>query len=75
MLPSLVRNHRSRRDTKRGIRCPVRKTRRPEPTSTRPHHTVHPVTGQPFSDKSKIVAALSQLLGLISIVGIGRDGT
>lgn len=30
------------------------------------------MTGQPFSDKSKIVAGLLQLLGLIGIVGIGR---
>jgi TM2 domain-containing membrane protein YozV len=32
----------------------------------------HPVTGQPFSDKSKVVAGLLQLLGLFSIVGVGR---
>jgi TM2 domain-containing membrane protein YozV len=32
----------------------------------------HPVTGQPYSDKSKTVAGLLQLLGLISIAGIGR---
>jgi TM2 domain-containing membrane protein YozV len=32
----------------------------------------HPVTGQPLSDKSKTVAGLLQLLGLIGIVGIGR---
>ncbi len=32
----------------------------------------HPLTGEPFSDKSKIVAGLLQLLGLIGIVGIGR---
>jgi len=32
----------------------------------------HPVTGQPFSDKSKVVAGLLQLLGLFGIVGIGR---
>ena len=32
----------------------------------------HPITGEPFSDKSKIVAGLLQLLGLIGIVGIGR---
>ena len=30
------------------------------------------MTGQPFSDKSKIVAGLLQLLGLIGIAGIGR---
>ena len=32
----------------------------------------HPVTGQQFSDKSKTVAGLLQLLGLVSIAGIGR---
>lgn len=32
----------------------------------------HPVTGQPFSDKSKTVAGLLQLLGLFGIAGIGR---
>jgi len=32
----------------------------------------HPVTGEPLSDKSKTVAGLLQLLGVIGIVGIGR---
>lgn len=32
----------------------------------------HPVTGEPFSDKSKVVAGLLQLLGLLGLVGIGR---
>ncbi|OBI91225.1 hypothetical protein A5661_28055 [Mycobacterium asiaticum] len=32
----------------------------------------HPVTGQPYSDKSKTVAGLLQLLGLFGIAGIGR---
>nr|PZN16199.1 MAG: hypothetical protein DIU75_20030 [Mycolicibacterium hassiacum] len=32
----------------------------------------HPVTGEPLSDKSKTTAGLLQLLGLISVVGIGR---
>ena len=32
----------------------------------------HPLTGEPLSDKSKIVAGLLQLFGLIGIVGIGR---
>jgi TM2 domain-containing membrane protein YozV len=32
----------------------------------------HPVTGQPYSDKSKTVAGLLQLLGLIGFAGIGR---
>ena len=30
------------------------------------------MTGQPFSDKSKTVAGLLQLLGLVGIAGIGR---
>jgi TM2 domain-containing membrane protein YozV len=32
----------------------------------------HPLTGEPLSEKSKIVAGLLQLLGLVGIVGIGR---
>ncbi|MCX2713909.1 NINE protein [Mycolicibacterium sp. J2] len=32
----------------------------------------HPVTGEPYSDKSKVVAGLLQLLGLFGLVGIGR---
>lgn len=32
----------------------------------------HPVTGQPYSDRSKVVAALLQLLGLFGFLGIGR---
>ena len=32
----------------------------------------HPVTGQPYSDKSKTIAGLLQLLSLIGIGGIGR---
>lgn len=32
----------------------------------------HPITGEPFSDKSKVIAGLLQLLGLFGIVGIGR---
>jgi TM2 domain-containing membrane protein YozV len=32
----------------------------------------HPVTGQPYSDKSKTIAALLQLLSLVGIGGIGR---
>lgn len=31
-----------------------------------------PVTGEPFSDKSKVVAGLLQLLGLVGVLGIGR---
>ena len=30
------------------------------------------MTGEPLSDKSKVVAGLLQLLGLLGIVGIGR---
>src|SRR5262249_8740019 len=32
----------------------------------------HPVTGEPYSDKSKVVAGVLQLLGLFGFVGIGR---
>ena len=32
----------------------------------------HPITGEPLSDKSKVVAGLLQLLGLVGLVGIGR---
>lgn len=32
----------------------------------------HPLTGEPFSEKSKLVAGLLQLLGLLGLVGIGR---
>jgi TM2 domain-containing membrane protein YozV len=32
----------------------------------------HPVTGEPLSDKSKVVAGLLQLVGLFGLVGIGR---
>jgi TM2 domain-containing membrane protein YozV len=32
----------------------------------------HPVTGEPLSDKSKTVAGLLQLLGIIGILGVGR---
>lgn len=35
-------------------------------------HGRHPVTGEPLSDKSKVVAGLLQLIGLVGIVGIGR---
>jgi TM2 domain-containing membrane protein YozV len=30
------------------------------------------VTGEPLSDKSKVVAGLLQLLGLLGLLGIGR---
>ena len=29
-------------------------------------------TGEPFSDKSKVVAGLLQLLGLVGVLGVGR---
>lgn len=32
----------------------------------------HPFTGEPLSDKSKVVAGLLQLLGLAGVLGIGR---
>lgn len=32
----------------------------------------HPVTGEPLSDKSKVVAGLLQLVGLFGFVGLGR---
>jgi hypothetical protein len=32
----------------------------------------HPLTGEPLSDKSKLVAGLLQLLGLLGVLGIGR---
>jgi TM2 domain-containing membrane protein YozV len=32
----------------------------------------HPLTGEPLSDKSKTVAGLLQLLGIVGILGIGR---
>ena len=32
----------------------------------------HPVTGEPLSDKSKVVGGLLQLLGLFGLLGIGR---
>ncbi|WP_083410723.1 TM2 domain-containing protein [Mycolicibacterium rutilum] len=32
----------------------------------------HPMTGEPYSEKSKIIAGLLQLIGLFGIVGIGR---
>lgn len=32
----------------------------------------HPLTGEPLSDKSKLVGGLLQLIGLVGLVGIGR---
>jgi TM2 domain-containing membrane protein YozV len=32
----------------------------------------HPMTGEPLSEKSKVVGGLLQLLGLFGLVGIGR---
>ena len=37
-----------------------------------PPYGRHPMTGEPFSEKSKVVAGLLQLLGLLGLVGIGR---
>ncbi len=31
-----------------------------------------PLTGEPFSDKSKVIAGLLQLIGLFGLVGFGR---
>lgn len=31
-----------------------------------------PITGEPFSDKSKVIAGLLQLIGLFGLVGFGR---
>jgi TM2 domain-containing membrane protein YozV len=32
----------------------------------------HPFTGEPLSDKSKLIAGLLQLIGLVGLVGFGR---
>lgn len=32
----------------------------------------HPVTGEPYSEKSKVAAGLLQLLGLVGFLGFGR---
>jgi TM2 domain-containing membrane protein YozV len=32
----------------------------------------HPLTGEPLSDKSKVVAGFLQLIGVLGIVGVGR---
>ncbi|MHC9292853.1 TM2 domain-containing protein [Mycobacterium sp. LTG2003] len=32
----------------------------------------HPLTGEPYSDKSKVTAGVLQLIGLIGFVGFGR---
>lgn len=37
-----------------------------------PNYGFHPITGEPLSDKSKTVAGLLQLLGLLGILGVGR---
>lgn len=41
----------------------------PDPTAP---YGRHPFTGEPFSDKSKVVAGLLQLLGLAGVLGVGR---
>jgi TM2 domain-containing membrane protein YozV len=43
-----------------------------DPAAPYGRHPRHPLTGEPLSDKSKVVAGLLQLLGLFGIVGIGR---
>ena len=75
------------RPSPRSSRAIHRRTRRPRPPGQYPPaagqyppaymdpsapYGRHPLTGEPFSDKSKIVAGLLQLLGLIGLVGIGR---
>lgn len=37
-----------------------------------PSYGYHPVTGEPLSDKSKVIAGLLQLLGVVGLLGIGR---
>ncbi|MGV0742763.1 TM2 domain-containing protein [Mycolicibacterium sp. XJ870] len=32
----------------------------------------HPVTGEPYSGKSKVIAGVLQLIGLVGFVGFGR---
>jgi TM2 domain-containing membrane protein YozV len=32
----------------------------------------HPITGEPLSEKSKVIAGLLQLMGLFGLVGVGR---
>jgi TM2 domain-containing membrane protein YozV len=32
----------------------------------------HPLTGEPLSDKSKTIAGLLQLIGIVGVLGIGR---
>jgi len=32
----------------------------------------HPLTGEPYSGKSKVIAGLLQLIGLVGIAGVGR---
>ncbi|MGV0625878.1 TM2 domain-containing protein [Mycolicibacter minnesotensis] len=35
-------------------------------------HGRHPITGQPYSPKSRLTAALLQLLGFFGFLGVGR---
>lgn len=37
-----------------------------------PGYGFDPVTGEPLSDKSKVIAGLLQLLGLVGVLGVGR---
>lgn len=41
----------------------------PDPTAP---YGRHPVTGEPLSDKSKVIAGLLQLIGLFGLLGFGR---
>lgn len=43
----------------------------PPPDPSAPYGR-NPVTGQPFSSKSKLTAGLLQLLGLVGFLGFGR---
>ena len=68
--PSSSPDIRRSRDTRRRIHQRV-STRRPISDPAAPYGR-HPLTGEPFSDKSKVIAGLLQLLGLFGLVGIGR---
>ncbi|MGV0837019.1 NINE protein [Mycolicibacterium thermoresistibile] len=41
----------------------------PDPTAP---YGRHPITGEPLSDKSKVIAGLLQLIGLFGLLGFGR---
>ena len=76
MEPRNLHSPRNSRDIRRRIRH-RRASIRPRPARIRGVDPAapfgrHPLTGEPLSDKSKIVAGLLQLLGLFGLVGIGR---